>query len=113
MSDDNGGLVIDPAVLADIQAQCRARRAELEAARTLAPATIAPGSTQSAFEALPASPPMSESERFALALETMPPRIRAFFEREESPYIPPHPRESDQDRLERQERASFGGWAGD
>jgi hypothetical protein len=42
----------------------------------------------------------------------MPPKVRAFFEREESPYIPPHRRESDQDRVEREERASFGGWAG-
>jgi hypothetical protein len=47
-------LIIDSAVLADIQRQCRARRAEMEAAGTLPPATIAPGAPQSAFAALPA-----------------------------------------------------------
>jgi hypothetical protein len=42
----------------------------------------------------------------------MPETIAKFFDREESPYIPPHRRESDQARLEREARASFGGWCG-
>jgi hypothetical protein len=67
-------------------------------------------STQSASCELSAPLPISESERFAAAVSEMPPRVRAFFEREESPYIPPHKRESDQARLEREQRVSFGGW---
>ena len=111
--ENDCGLIIDPAVLADIRAQCQRRRAELEAAGTLPPATIALGSREGAFAALPAPrPPTQEAERFAAAVAEMPPKVRAFFEREESPYIPPHRRESDQDRVEREERASFGGWAG-
>ena len=112
MSDDNGGLVIDPAVLADIQRQCRERRAELEAAGSLPGLSIAPGSPQGAFTLALASSPMSEAERFGAAVLEMPPKVRAFFEREDSPYIPPHRRESDQDRVEREERTSFGGWPG-
>jgi hypothetical protein len=42
----------------------------------------------------------------------MPETVAKFFEREESPYIPAHRRESDQARLEREGRASFGGWCG-
>jgi hypothetical protein len=56
--ENESGLIIDPAVLADIRAQCQRRRAELEAAGALPALTIAPGSSQSAPEALPApSPP--------------------------------------------------------
>jgi len=42
----------------------------------------------------------------------MPLRVRTFFEYEESRYIPPHLRESGQDRFEREAGASFGGWCG-
>jgi hypothetical protein len=55
---------------------------------------------------------MSEAERFAAAVLEMPAKVRAFFEHEDSPYIPPNRRESDQDRLEREARASLGGWPG-
>jgi hypothetical protein len=54
---------------------------------------------------------MSEAERFAAAVLEMPPKVRAFFEHEE-PVISSRQLESDQDRLEREERASFGGWCG-
>jgi hypothetical protein len=56
--ENDCGLIIDPAVLADIRAQCQRRRAELEASGALPAATIAPESPQSVREALPApSPP--------------------------------------------------------
>jgi hypothetical protein len=61
--ENESGLIIDPAVLADIQAQCQRRRAELEATKTLPPLTIAPGSTESAFvlAKAPSSIPLLES----------------------------------------------------
>lgn len=104
------GLRIDPALLADIRRQCQERRAELEAAGRLPCLTIAPGSHMSAFAALPASPPITEAERFAAAIENMPARIRAFFEHEDP--VSPHRWESTEDREERQRRASLGGWPG-
>jgi|SRR6516225_744889 hypothetical protein len=112
VSENESGLIIDPAVLADIQRQCRQRRAELEAAGALPPLRIAPGSPQNDFPAPHAPPPILEAERFAAAVSEMPPNVRAFFERDESPCIPPHQRESDQARLEREGRAGFGGWCG-
>ena len=110
--ENDCGLIVEPAVLAGIRTQCQRRRAELEAAGALPPLSIAPGRPQAAFEELPAPALISESERFAVAVSEMPPKVRAFFEREESPYIPPHRRESDQAREEREERTSFGGWCG-
>jgi hypothetical protein len=68
--ENDCGLIIAPAVLADIRAQCQRRRAELEAAGALPPATIAPGSLESAREALPVPSPIDEAERFAAAMET-------------------------------------------
>jgi len=57
---------------------------------------------------LPATLAISEAERFAAALETMPPNVRRFFEHQDpAPYRQP---ESAQDRLEREARVSFGGW---
>src|SRR6516162_3469173 len=103
--ENDCGLIIDPAVLADIRAQCERRRRELKAAGTLPPATIAPGASQSASSAAPASTPMSEAERFGAAVPDMPPRIRAFFEREDP--TPPQQPESTQERLEREARACF------
>jgi hypothetical protein len=56
--ENESGLIIEPGLLADIQAQCQRRRTELEAAGALPAATIAPESPQSVREALPApSPP--------------------------------------------------------
>jgi hypothetical protein len=54
----------------------------------------------------------TEAERFAAAVSEMPPNVRAFFEREESPYIPVHRRESAEDQEQRLLRESIGGWSG-
>jgi hypothetical protein len=112
------GLLIDPKELARIQAACRERRAQLEATGMLPPLRlapgclpIAPGASEGAFAALPASLPVGEAERFAAAVAEMPPKVRAFFEYEE-PVVSSRQLESDQDRLERQARTSFGGWPG-
>jgi hypothetical protein len=105
-------LIIDPVLLSQIQAHCRKTRAELEAAGELQGLPIAPGRAQSAFGELPAPPPISETEHFAAAISEMPPKVRAFFEREESPYIPPHRRESAEEREGRLLRKSIGGWCG-
>ena len=53
-------------------------------------------------------PPVSEAERFAAAIDQMPLRVRAFFERDDP--IPPWRWESAEDRAERLSRESFGGW---
>jgi hypothetical protein len=53
---------------------------------------------------------MSEAERFAAAVESMPPNVRRFFEHEDpAPY---RQLESAQERIEREARSSFGGWCG-
>jgi hypothetical protein len=88
---DMGGMIIDPAVLADIRAQCQRRAAELGQSP---PATV------------------TEAERFAASVPEMPARVRAFFEREESPYIPMHRRETVLEVEQRLLRESFGGWCG-
>jgi len=110
--ENDCGLIIDPAVLVNIREACKQRRAELEAAGALPPLRIAPGLPQSASAALPAPSPISEAERFALALGAMPPRVRGFFEREESPYVPPHCGESEGERFERRLLGSIGCWCG-
>jgi len=112
--ENESGLIIDPAVLADIRAQCQRRRAELEAAGELPAATIAPESLQSAFSLAKAPLPIaaheSEAARFAAAVSDMPANVRRFFQAEEpAPY---RQLESAQDRLEREARSSFGGWCG-
>jgi hypothetical protein len=56
--ENDCGLIIDPTLLADIRARCIRRRAELEAAGTLPPLTIAPGSSDNAIGALPAPLPI-------------------------------------------------------
>jgi hypothetical protein len=93
MSENLHGLSISLEELTRIREACQRRRAELEAAGALPGLSIAPGSSQSAVATLPTSPPIpaqeSEAERFALVVQTMPPRVRAFFEREESPYVSP------------------------
>ena len=109
--ENDCGLIIDPAVLADIRAQCQRRRAELEATGELGHMPIAPGTSEGAFAALPASPPMSEAERFAAAIADMPANVQQFFLCEE-PAVSTRQRESIQERSERQLRSSFGGWCG-
>ena len=93
--ENESGLIVDPALLAEIQAQCRQRAAELEAA-TLAESRLS--SEQ-------------EAERFAAAVPDMPVNVRRFFQAEEA-IVSPRQLESAQDRLEREARASFGGWPG-
>jgi hypothetical protein len=56
--ENESGLIIDPALLVDIRAQCEGRRHELEAAGTLPPSPIAPGSPQSACTTLGAPLPI-------------------------------------------------------
>jgi len=77
------GLIIDPQELIRIREACEQRRRELEAAGALPPLRIAPEWTENASRAVPASPPMSEAERFAAAVLDMPPNVRRFFEHEE------------------------------
>ena len=96
------GLIISSEELIRIREACQRRRRELEAAGTLPPLTIAPGSSQSALATAEVQPPISEAERFATAVSEMPARIRAFFEHEHP--TPPQQPESTQDRLERQTR---------
>ena len=116
MSESCSELIINAEDLARIRAQCQRREAELQA--TGVPQR-SPSTPESLHKALPASSAVlplanaqQEAERFAAAVDEMPAHVRAFFEREESPYIPPPRRESDQARLEREGRASFGGWCG-
>jgi hypothetical protein len=109
--ENESGLIIDPALLMDIRAQCEGRRHELEAAGTLPPSSIAPELSQGAAKALSVPQPIPEAERFAAALETMPANVRRFFQADD-PFVSPRQLQSAQDRLERQARASFGGWAG-
>jgi len=93
--ENESGLIIDPVLLADVQAACRRRAAELEAA------TLANRGSSS----------QQEAERFAAAVVDMPANVRRFFQAED-PIVSPRQLESAQDRLEREERASFGGWCG-
>jgi hypothetical protein len=92
--ENESGLIIDPTVLADIQAACRRRAAELEAAT----------STESRLNS------EQEAQCFAAAVVDMPANVRRFFEHEDpAPY---REAESGQERLEREARASSGGWCG-
>jgi hypothetical protein len=91
--ENESGLIIDPAVLADIQAACRRRAAELEAAT----------SAESRLSS------EQEAERFAAAIAEMPANVRRFFQAEE-PIVSPRQLECAQDRLEREARATFVGW---
>jgi hypothetical protein len=93
--ENESGLIIDPALLANIQAACRRRAAELEAAT----------SAESRLSS------EQEAERFVAAVADMPANVRRFFQAEE-PIVSPRQLESVPDRLEREVRASFGGWAG-
>jgi hypothetical protein len=117
MNANCGGLIIDPQELARIRAACERRAAELAAAEALQWPANVPGAlpwrgTQSAkVLALPAIPATAtEAERFAVAVQQMPPRVRAFFEAEDS--VPAHRPESIEDREGRRLRESFGGWCG-
>ena len=93
--ENESGLIIDPALLANIQAACRRHAAELEAAT----------SAESRLSS------EQEAERFAAAVPDMPANVRRFFQAEES-FVSPRQLESAQDRLEREARTGFGGWAG-
>jgi hypothetical protein len=109
--ENDCGLIIDPALLMDIRAQCERRRRELEAAGTLPPSPIAPGSLQGVSSSTKASPPIAEAERFAEAVETMPAPVRRFFQADE-PIVSRGQLESIEDGTERRLRAGFGGWCG-
>jgi hypothetical protein len=117
MSENCGGLIIDPQELARIRAACQLRAAELERAEALqCPANALEalpwrGTESAKVLALPAIPATAtEAERFAAAIPEMPPRVRAFFEAEDS--VPAHRPESIEDREGRRLRESFGGWCG-
>jgi hypothetical protein len=111
---NDGGLIIDPAILSDIQRQCRERAAELARTGTLGRSMEGPGSSQSGFGMAQVPPPipatLSEAERLAAAVQEMPARIRAFFEREDP--APARRRESVADRAERERLTDLGGWCG-
>ena len=70
-----GGLIIDPAVLADIRAQCQRRAAELERTEALRCSPHAPGLARERFATADVPPPIPEAERFAAAVQTMPARV--------------------------------------
>ena len=89
-SENDCELIIDSALLAQIQAHCCKIVAEQEAE-----------AARRRFSA----------EHFAAAVPEMPANVRRFFQAEE-PFVSPRRSESAQDRLEREARASFGGWAG-
>jgi hypothetical protein len=97
-----GELIISPEDLADIRAQCLRRAAELrdEPARSAAVQSVAPPASATP---VPPQAVLSGSEqealRFAAAIDQMPPRVRAFFERDDP--IPPWRWESAEDRAER------------
>ena len=111
MSEKSNELIIDPQLLAQIQAACKRRAAELEAAssataQSTAPSTFAP----------PTSPPNSlvgaeeQAQHFSMAADQMPARVRAFFEAEEA--IPPWRWESAEARVECERLADLGCWSG-
>jgi hypothetical protein len=60
-------------LLVSIQRQCRQRRAELETAALPPRLPEAPERPQSVFAMAEDLPPISEAERFAAAIEQMPP----------------------------------------
>jgi hypothetical protein len=92
MSEKSNELIIDAELLADIQRRCRQRVAEFEAAQRVPPAPI-----------------LSEAERFAAAVEAMPPNVGRFFEHDA---VPLHRWESDRDRAQRGQLTDLGGWPG-
>ena len=94
MSESCGELIISAEDLACIRAACQ-RAAELEAATS---AELRLSSEQ-------------EAERFAATVPDIPANVRRFFQAEE-PIVSPRQSKSAQDRLEREVRASFGGWFG-
>jgi hypothetical protein len=109
MSESCSELIISAEDLARIRSACQQRAAELAGASQ--PAPEATGLSQSANGKLPDVGNLTDAERFAAAVEAMPANMRRFFQAEE-PIVSPQQRESDQDRLEREARASFGGWCG-
>ena len=110
-SANEGGLIIDAALLADIQRQCRERAAELARTGTLGRSVEAPGSSQSGALVVQGPPPipatLSEAERFAAAVQEMPARIRRFFEPEDA--FPPRRVESVEERAQRERLTDLGG----
>jgi hypothetical protein len=113
--ENDCGLIIDPALLSDIQAQCRQRAAELEAAQnaaTQAPQQplAPPGSSQSTNGKSANLTGLTEAERFVAAVADMPAGVRRFFQHEEPAAF--HQPESVENNAERRLRESFGGWCG-
>jgi hypothetical protein len=109
MSESYNELIISAEDLARIRAACQQRAAELAGASQ--PASEPTGLSQSANGKLPDVGNLTDAERFAAAVEMMPPNVRRFFQAED-PTVSPRQSESDQDRLECETRASFGGWCG-
>ena len=54
---------------------------------------------------------LSEAERFAIAVQEMPAKVRRFFEPEDPDSLW-RDRESNADRAERERLTDLGGWAG-
>ena len=108
MSGNCGELIISAEDLARIRSACQQRAAELAGASQ--PAPEATGLSQSANGKLSDVGNLTDAERFAAVVEMMPPDVRRFFEHEDS--APYRQAESGQERVEREARASFGGWCG-
>jgi hypothetical protein len=106
MSEKSNELIIDPQLLAQIQAACKRRAAELEAASSATAQSTAPPTSPS--NSLVGA--LEQAQLFAAAIDQMPPRIRAFFEREAP--APARRRESVEERAERERLTDLGGWAG-
>jgi hypothetical protein len=103
--ENESGLIIDPALLANIQAACRRRAAELEAAGTPQQPPESAGSSQGVNGKLCSVNNLTDAERFAAAVPDMPANVRRFFQAEET-FVSPRQLERAQDRLEREARAS-------
>ncbi len=111
MSENCSELIISPEGLARIRAACQRRAAELEAARAPQRPPDAPGSSPNLNGKSVNLAGLTVAERFAAAVPDMPANVRRFFQADD-PFLPPRQLESAQDRLEREQRASFGGWPG-
>ena len=95
MSEKNNELIIDPKLLAEIQAACKRRAAKLEAAGSAAAQAVGVPTSRT-----PVVGPEEQARRFAAATQQMPTRVRAFFEHEDP--VPPWRWESNEDRAQRE-----------
>jgi hypothetical protein len=91
MSENSSELIVRPEEFARIRALCQRRAAELEAGK------VAAASTPTLDHPLLSSE--QEAQRFAVAIDGMPPKVRRFFEREDP--APPWTWESVEDSAER------------